>query len=250
MGAAKKCASSLCCCGFPAATRPLRGVRLLQFTLGWAKVGNELSPFKEIDRIGEVGNILIMGRHNEGLPGVAAQLQQQFQNYFAGTFIQVARRLVRQEQDRVMDEGAGDSDALLLAPTEPVGERVEAISQADPIQQVFGAAVALSILASQLDRQGDVFQDRQRGDQIEELEDDADVAAAEERALVFAQGGQFDFAAMRAYKDPPFGGTIDAGDEIEEGALAAAGFPDRQMNCPSANEQSTASSTRFSCPAS
>ena len=46
--------------------------------------------------------------------------------------------------------------------------------------------------AVELQRQGDVFQGRERGNQVERLEDEADAAAAEQRPLVVAEAGVVD----------------------------------------------------------
>ena len=183
-----------------------------------------MSPFKEIDRVGQPGNVLIMRGHDESLPGVTAQLKEQLQNFVSGSFIEVAGRLVSQEQDRVMDESARDGHALLFATTEPVREGIEAVAKTDPLQQVFGAAVAFSVTSRQFHRQGDVFENGERRDQIEELEYDSDIAAPEERTLMFVQGSQLDFTALLPDKDSSLGRTVDTGDEIEERALTTAGL--------------------------
>ena len=57
-----------------------------------------------------------MGRHKERLARVARQFEQQAQHGFTGVLVQVAGRLVGQDQQRVVRQGASDGDALLLAP--------------------------------------------------------------------------------------------------------------------------------------
>ena len=111
-----------------------------------------------------------------------------------------------------------------FASAETIGEGVEAVPQADATQQVFGAAVPLAAAACQLNRQSDVLKNGERGDQIEELEDDADVAAAKKCTLVFVQGGQFDITAILANEHTSLRRTVDSGNEIQERALATARF--------------------------
>jgi hypothetical protein len=63
----------------------------------------------------------------------------------------------------------------------------------------------------------DVFLDGEVGDQVVQLEDEAEVAAAEEQAVVLARGVEAadgDFAAV---------GAVEAAEEVEERALAGAG---------------------------
>ena len=74
--------------------------------------------------------------------------------------------------------------------------------------------------AGQLSGQNDVLQHGQDGDEVEELEDDADVVAAEARELALAHWAKF--AAGDA--DAAGVGPVDAAQHVEQRALAAAAF--------------------------
>src|SRR5439155_8040628 len=50
--------------------------------------------------------------------------------------VEVARRLIGQHDVRVVDESAGNGDALLFAPGQFLGKRVHAMLEADPLQQL------------------------------------------------------------------------------------------------------------------
>ena len=115
-----------------------------------------------------------------------------------------------------------DGHTLLLAAGELVGIGRKPIAEPDAVEQRLGARARIAGRAVQLQRQRDIFEHRQRRDEIEELKDDADVAAAEERALLLAERGQVEHAAVLAEDHAAAAGRIDAGDEVEQRALAAA----------------------------
>ena len=93
--------------------------------------------------------------------------------------VEVAGGLVAEQQIGVGDDGAGDGDALLLAAGELAGEVVEAVAEADELERGGGVFDALALLeVGELQRQFDVFEGGQHRDQVERLEDEADVVVA------------------------------------------------------------------------
>ncbi len=118
------------------------------------------------------------------------------------------------------DEGAGHGDALLLAAGE-LGRTVrQAVLQADGLDD--GAPPGLvRPAAGQRERQDDVLVGRQRGQQVEALEDEADLVAAQLREPLLLEARDLgpvdpDLAAA---------GLVEAGEDVHEGALAGAGRP-------------------------
>ena len=67
---------------------------------------------------------------------------EQVQDLLAGPGIEVAGGLVGQEQGRVVDQGAGDGHALLLAAGELRGVVVQAVPQPHPVSKRLGPVVA------------------------------------------------------------------------------------------------------------
>src|ERR1039458_3043269 len=63
---------------------------------------------------------IVRGHDKRGLV-LIAQGAEEFDDLLAGMGVQVARRLVRQDQVRLVDERAGNGDALLLAAGKVVG---------------------------------------------------------------------------------------------------------------------------------
>ena len=93
--------------------------------------------------------------------------------------VERARDLVEQHQLGVHRERAGDRDALLLAAREPVRVLLRLLREADPAQQRHRAI--LRRVARQAERlarrERDVLEHRHVREQVERLEDDADLAA-------------------------------------------------------------------------
>src|SRR5690606_20317832 len=91
----------------------------------------------------------------------------------------------------------------------------KALAEPDPLEQVAGLLPGIA-MAFQLQWQHDVFQSIQAVEQLEGLEDEADVLGAHPRTLVFVQRaelatGQADIAGT---------GQVEAGEQAEQGRFA------------------------------
>src|SRR5262245_11770151 len=116
------------------------------------------------------------------------ELHEQPQEALGERGIDVAGRLVGQQQLRPGDDGAGDRGALLLAAREHRRQRPDALAQADPVQELDDlVAVGLLAAAHDAQRQRHVVVGREVVEQAEILEHDAD-AAAQDRQRILAQG--------------------------------------------------------------
>ena len=73
----------------------------------------------------------IVRHHDDRLAVLAVERLQQVEDLVAGLAVEVAGRLVAEQQRRVGDDGAGDADALLLAARELARVVVGAVGQAD-----------------------------------------------------------------------------------------------------------------------
>ena len=112
------------------------------------------------------------------------QFLQKIHDRFAVARIEVAGRFVGEKNCRLAGEGARDRDALLLAAGKLAGQMFGAMSHADALErfgdELFSLACSHSAIGQ---RQFDVFVNGQVTDQIEALEDEADLAVANPRAL-------------------------------------------------------------------
>ena len=79
-----------------------------------------------------------VGDHEQILASLARQAIEQRQHALAGFFVEIARRLIGQHQQRVVDQGPGNGDTLLLAAREAVGECLAPIEQTDGVEQRLG----------------------------------------------------------------------------------------------------------------
>ena len=93
--------------------------------------------------------------------------------------IEVAGRLIRQEQDRMMDECPRDGDRWRFATGKLGGPMLEPMRQLDPVQQLAGPFLRLGTArAADQRRDQHVLQHRALRQQVVFLKDEADMAVA------------------------------------------------------------------------
>ena len=110
----------------------------------------------------------------------AVQLAEHLHDLLAGRAVEVAGGLVGQEDRGLVDQRAGDGDALALAARQLVGPVVHAVAQADPAAapRWRGSRRSLRRDAGVDQRQLDVVERRGAGQQVERLEDEPDLLVA------------------------------------------------------------------------
>ena len=131
-----------------------------------------------------VDHVRVVRGDQHGRAGAVDPVQQ-LHDPDRGLGIEVAGRLVGEQQRRVVDERARHRDALLLAAGELVGVVVQLRRQAREAQDVGHLrADLLARAAGHLQRVGDVVVDRAVGQELEVLEDHAQVAPVVGHLLV------------------------------------------------------------------
>ncbi len=123
-----------------------------------------------------VGAVVV--RHDDhGAARVAGGVAQQIHHLVAGGGIERGGGLIADDERRRMDERAGDGDALLLSAGEPGGALLGFFGEADAGKDLacgfFGYTTRAALNE---ERDGDVFRGGERGDEVELLENEADVA--------------------------------------------------------------------------
>ena len=172
---------------------------------------HDQDPVGEEDRLRDR-----VGDEEDGLLLLHPDALQLEVHVLAGHGVERPEGLVHQEHGRVVDEGAGDRDALLHATGQLPRIPALELAQADQGEQVHRRGhEALPAQALHVDGQEHVVEDGAPREEDRGLEDHADVPA---RAL---DGGA---AEGRA----PGGGRQQAGEDLEQGGLAAAGGPDHR----------------------
>ncbi len=180
-------------------------------------------PVRELE-----GLLLVVGDEQGGDPQLALDGANGAPQLEAHAGVERPERLVEQQHLRLVREGAGESDALLL----PAGQLARSASakagQTDHLQQLVAAAAALGRLDA-ADAQGelDVLGRRHTAEQGIALEHEPDAAPG---------GWQLgDVAPVEQH--PPGVHVGEAGDHAQQGALAAARGAEQHVELPGAGLQ-------------
>ena len=132
--------------------------------------------------------------------------------------IEVAGRFVGQEKGRAMNQRAGDGGALHFAAAHLMRKSLRARAESDEFEHFGGAGAGLAgPVAAQEQGKFDILHRGHGGEQIEKLEDDAEVLAPVGRELCFAG------VVQRESVDGDLSGTrlVESAEEIEQCAFAA-----------------------------
>jgi len=79
------------------------------------RIGRDASVDEADMALGVGGDIFIMGDKHDGDAALFIELAEQFHQITASRRIEIAGRLVGEDDGGIGDQGAGDGDALLLA---------------------------------------------------------------------------------------------------------------------------------------
>ena len=120
----------------------------------------------------------VVGDHDDRLAELAHGGAHERQDLGARAGVEVAGRLVGEDDLRPAGEGAGDGDALLLAARELRRAVLQAVRQPDGLDDVVEPG-GVGLAAGEARRERDVLGRGQRRDEVERLEDEADAVAAQ-----------------------------------------------------------------------
>ena len=146
-------------------------------------------------------------------------------NPFAGSLVEVAGRLVGEQQARLQNQRPGQRDPLLLAARELAGLVIEAVAEPDDLQHLARLGLGLfARLAMDQARHRGVLQRGEFGQEVMELEDEADAVVAEAGQVLLAHRE----GVLSLEQHRPGGRRIERADHVQERALAhAAGADER-----------------------
>ena len=173
-----------------------------------------------------------MGDQDQGGAALGLFCEHQFDDGAAGGLVEIAGRLVGEEDFRPDRQGAGERHALLLPARHLRRIMVKPCPEADRLQ-LGGGAVEGIARARELQRHGDVFQRRHGGDEVERLEDDAGMAAAEARETVLVEAGDIGAGDRHGAGIRP----LQPGHDHEQGRFAGAGRTDQSDAVAARNGQ-------------
>ena len=131
----------------------------------------------------------LVGDEDDGQIQLPVQVLQQLQNGLSGIRVQCGGGLVGEEDLRVVGQGAGDGHALLLAAGQLAGIGVHLVPQVHQIQKLQHPVLDLLLFQPGVPEGiSHVFKNRVSVQQVEVLEDHADVPA-ERLQMLFRQRG-------------------------------------------------------------
>ncbi len=172
------------------------------------------------DALAACGEGAVMGDQQQGRALLPVEAEEQVAYPAAGLAIEVAGRLVGEQQRRPGHEGTSDGDTLLLASGEGARQVAAASVEPDGLQ---GRAHPRWIpLAAQLEGKGDVLLHREMGQQVERLEHEADRGQAQGGAPLLVELPQI----LTRDHDLSGAGLVEAREQGEQGGLAGAGGAD------------------------
>src|SRR5688572_13032141 len=167
---------------------------------------------------------------------VARRMQsiEQGQNLGAGGAVQVAGRLVREQQRGLRDQRPGDRDALALSAGEFRGSMGRTIPEADVVERLGGAAPAFRPAHAAIgQRHLDVGERGEARQQRERLKYEADFPVTRARELPFGHLGH----ELPVQPVTPAIRGIEASQQVHQGRLASPGRPDDRNVLVAAHDQ-------------
>ena len=179
----------------------------------------------------EVGNahglFLVVRDENGGDAGFALNAADLLPGLEAQPGIEVAQRFIQQQHPGRLDQGAGDGDALLLPAGELRGPAVEQHVDLHQAGRLFGAPAHFLLGGpgfplQVLERKENILQDGHMRVQRIVLEHQTHTA-------VF---GRKVGHVVLAEENPALRGRLQAADQVERGALSAAGRPEQADELP------------------
>src|SRR5215217_5790120 len=175
---------------------------------------------QEDDPVGIRRRRRIVRDHDDRLVVLLHRVAQEGQQLGAGARIEVAGRLVGEDDLGPAHQGPGGGDPLLLSARELAREMIEAIAQADGVDDLV-IPVAIHLGPGDVDRQRDVLGGRERRHQVERLEDEADLLAPQQGQLLLGQRRQVHVAD----EDLAAGRRVEAGHAVQQRGLAGPRGP-------------------------
>src|SRR5512143_26522 len=174
----------------------------------------------EMDETMRAGRGLgVVGHHDDRLLELRVEALHEDEDLLAALRVEVAGRLVGHEHLRVGRDRARDGHALLLPARELPRVVVRAIRQAHDRERELDLLFPASpVHVREKEGKLDVLERREDGNEIVELEDEADVRASPFRERALAHRRDLPVAD----DDPARGGAVDARDEVQERGLARA----------------------------
>ncbi len=160
-----------------------------------------------------------MRHHKKPASGLGDQFEGQRQRGVAGGLVEVASWFIGQQQSRSGGQRPPDGDTLLLAARELFRITIYQSDEAETFRQPRQPVGIMAVGEPGL--KGEIFANRQTGDQVELLKNDANRFAPHGRLAAFRQSRDIraveqDFAGVS---------VVQRTDNVQQSAFTAARFP-------------------------
>ena len=199
----------------------VRGVAAVEHGL----VGHDAAVAEADEPRSVLGDVVLVRDEQDGDAALLVQALEDAHDLDAGARVEVAGGFVGQDDRRLVDQRAGDGDALLLAAGELVRHVVIALAEPDRVERRQRALVPLggleAVLRAVEQRQLDVVERGRARQQVEALEHEADLLVAHARQLVLRRLGHVLAVEHVLTGRRP----IEAAGDVHERRLAGAGRP-------------------------
>mmetsp|Transcript_9048 Transcript_9048/g.15294 ORF Transcript_9048/g.15294 Transcript_9048/m.15294 type:complete len:243 (-) Transcript_9048:279-1007(-) len=173
------------------------------------------------DAVGEVLEALVVGDHDHRDLVLDIEVDQDLHDDVRRLSVQVSRGLIEQQNGGIVRNGPRDGHSLLLSSRKHVGEVVESLAQPHLGQKLFGSLPDLipAQLSPQLHGQLHVLEGGERANQVEGLEDEAQLVQPDRRKHLVL-GAILD--PHSADVDVALGGLVDGSDDVQHRSLTSA----------------------------
>ncbi|BDZ64965.1 hypothetical protein GCM10025877_19030 [Agromyces mangrovi Wang et al. 2018] len=169
------------------------------------------------------GQVVVVGDDDEGDAALALQAEEDVLDLGAGRGVEVAGGLVGEDHIGVVDEGARDDDALLLAAREVGGLVLRLVGEPERLEHRQAAAGALARRqAGDEQRQGDVLEHGLLRGQEELLEHESEALVAQRVDPLGGRGR----GILPVDLDDAGGRSVEQREQVHERRLARAGLAD------------------------
>lgn len=120
-----------------------------------------------------------MSDHDDGL-ALSVELCEEIHDLASRDGVEIPGWFIRENDFRIIEEGAGDGDALLLSSGELAGHTRELVGESESVHERRRSCESFGGIGSRIDsRECDVFEGIEAREEIELLEDEPDFAIAD-----------------------------------------------------------------------
>jgi hypothetical protein len=138
------------------------------------------------DSAGFAGQVEVVGDENECGAGGGVEVKKEVDDSVAGFVIEIAGGFVGEKNFGTVEEGPGESDALLFPTGELRRVMMKALGEADFFQEA-GGDVANAAFTAQFEGNHYILDGGESGEKLEILENETDRFTAEACSIIFVQ---------------------------------------------------------------